>query len=60
MSHILDGWRKEDTPSNNKLPVGVDILEFLAELGRDKDATEVLKAVGDLTLIAFYYLLRLG
>ena len=60
LAQILDSWRKEDPPTNKKLPVGIDIPEFLAELGRDKDATEVLKAVGDLTLIAFYYLLRLG
>ena len=40
--------------------MGFDIPEFLAQLGRDKDATELLKAVGDLKSIEFYYLLRLG
>ena len=40
--------------------MGIDITEFLAQLGRDKDATELVKAVGDLTLIAFYYFLGVG
>ena len=40
--------------------MGVDIPEFLAELGRDKANTELVKAVGELTVIAFYYLLKVG
>ena len=58
LAHIMDGWRKEDPPNNKKLPVGTDIMVFLEYLGRDKDMTELLKVVGDLTLIALYYLLR--
>ena len=38
----------------------IDIPEFLEELGVSKDATEVVKAVGDCAIIVFYYLLRVG
>ena len=40
--------------------MGIDVPEFLAELGMAKDATEMVKAVGDCAVIAFYYLLRVG
>ena len=60
LAQILDVWRKKYPPTNKKLPVGTDIPEFLAELGRDKAATELVKSVGNLTVIAFYYLTRVG
>ena len=50
----------EDPPTKKIFPVGIDVPEFLAELGMDKDATEVVKAVGDCAVIVFYYLLQLG
>ena len=53
----MEGWRKEDPPTKKKLPVRIDVLEVLAELGIGKYATEMVKAVGDCTIIAFYYLL---
>lgn len=37
-----------------------DVPEFLAGLGREPLATGLDRAVGDLALIAFYYLLRVG
>ena len=40
--------------------MGIDLPEFLAELGVEKDATEMVKAVGDCEIITFYYLLRVG
>jgi len=57
---MLDGWRKEDGPTEKKLPVEADVPEFLANLSRMAEATELQKAVGDLCLVAFYYLLRVG
>ena len=33
---------------------------FLEDLGMEKDATEMVKAVGDCAVIAFYYLLQVG
>ena len=52
-----EGWRKEDPHTKKKWPVGIDVPDFLVELGMEKDATEMVKAVGDCAIIAFYYLL---
>jgi hypothetical protein len=43
-----------------KLPVEVDVLEYLVKLGLVPGAFELVKATGDLSLIAIYYLLRVG
>ena len=43
-----------------KLPVEVDIPEFLAKQALLPEATERQKVVGDWALIAYYYLLRIG
>ena len=40
--------------------MGIDVPEFLAELRMEKDATEMIKAVGDCAVITFYYLLQVG
>jgi len=57
---IVDGMRKEDPMTTKKLPVESDVPEYLARIGGGNGATEVEKAVGDQSLIAFYYLLRVG
>ena len=57
LSQIMEGWRKEDTPTKKKIPVRIDVPEFLAELGMEKDATGMVKVVGDCAIIALYYLL---
>ena len=56
----MEGQRKEYTPTKNKLLVGIDVPEVLVDLGMAKDATEVVKAVVDNTLITFYYFLQVG
>eukprot|EP00984_Skeletonema_dohrnii_P028532 scaffold18565_cov71-Skeletonema_dohrnii-CCMP3373.AAC.3 len=56
----LDGWRKDDPPTTKKLPVEVDVPEYLADVGRQAHASPLQTVVGDLSLIAFYYLLRVG
>ena len=33
--------------------MGIDVLELLEELGMEKYATEMVKAVGDCAIIAF-------
>ena len=43
-----------------KLPVKADVPELLIEMGYGKSGSIQLHAVGDLSLIAFYYLLRIG
>ena len=42
---IMEVWRKEDSPTKIKFPVGIDVTEFLAELGMEKGATEMLFSV---------------
>ena len=57
---MLDGWRKTDGPVLKKLPVEADIPEYLVQLGLHPAASAHITALGDLALIAFYYLLRIG
>lgn len=56
----FDGWRKEDPATEKKLPVEVDVPEYIATIGSQAAATPLQTCVGDLVLIAFYYLLRIG
>ena len=60
LAQMLTGWRKVDPPTMKKLPVAIDIPELLAMAGLSPSANELDKAIGDLVLIAFYYLLRVG
>jgi hypothetical protein len=60
LSQIYDGWRKEDPPTTKQLPVEADVPKLLAERGLVSTATSLDRAIGDLSLIAFYYLLRIG
>ena len=40
--------------------MGIDVPDFFGGLGMAKDATEVVKVVGDYASIAFYYFLQVG
>ncbi len=60
MQQCIDSYRKQDPVSQKKLPVEADVPEYLIKCTLDPSASELNKAVGDLTLIAFYYLLRVG
>ena len=60
LSQMMDGWRKSDPPTAKKLPVEADIPEYLCHIGQAKTASPLEAAVGDLAVIAFYYLLRVG
>ena len=57
---MLDGWGKTDPPTRKMLPVKSDVPEFMASLGKLPAASQLDRAIGDLGLIAFYYLLRVG
>jgi hypothetical protein len=59
LQQTLDGWRKSDPMMKKQLPVEADVPEFLVDLGHTVGATELERAVGDLVMIAFYYLLRI-
>jgi hypothetical protein len=60
LQQMLDGFRKADPPTTKQLPVEADVPEFRVQLGLSPEARELDRAIGDLTMIAFYYLLRIG
>jgi len=60
LQQTYDGWRKEDPPTTKMLPVESDVPEWLVQIGRGTTATVLDRAVGDLVMVAFYYLLRVG
>ena len=57
---MLDGYSKLDPPTQKMLPIEADVPDLLVEMGYGKGGTAHAKAVGDLSMIAFYYLLRIG
>ncbi len=57
---MLDGYRKIDPATQKKLPVQLDVPELLVETAYQPGTPERQRATADLTMIAFYYLLRLG
>ena len=60
LQQMLDGFRKADPPTTKQLPVEVDVPEYLVDLGQDPEARELDQAIGNLVMIAFYYLLWIG
>ena len=60
LQQMLDGFQKADPPTVKQLPVEADMTEFLVKRGLAPDARELDHAIGDLTMIAFYYLLCIG
>ena len=60
LQQALDGWRKYDPPTKKQLPVEADVPELLVRWGSQPAATALEQAVGDLTMIAFFYLLQIG
>ena len=57
---MINGWKKEDPPSTKKLPVEIDLPEAIAKEELKPGVSPLLVAVGQLVLIAFYFLLRIG
>ena len=59
LSLMLEGFKRQDPPSEKKLAVGIDVPEECCRQGfRSKTAKGL--AIGDLIIIAFYFLLRIG
>ena len=54
---MIEGYAKYDPPTRKMLPIETDVPELLIDMGYSKSGTVHTQAVGDLTLIAFYYLL---
>jgi hypothetical protein len=57
---MLDGYTKNDPPTQKKLPVEADVPKLLVKMGYGKTGSTLAQAVGNLPMIAFYYLLRIG
>ena len=57
---MFAGWAKDDPPTMKKLPIEVDIPNYVAHTNYLPGTSYGDQAVGDLVLIAFYYLLRVG
>jgi hypothetical protein len=57
---VIEGFAKEDPPTLKMLPIESDMPELLVEMGYSKSGTAHTQAVGDLSFIPFYYLLRIG
>jgi hypothetical protein len=60
LQQMFDGFCKADPPTTKQLPVEVDVSEFLVNLGLSPEARELNHSIGNLTMIAFYYLLCIG
>ena len=54
---MLDGYSKLDPPTGKMLPIEADVPDLLVEMGYGKGGTAHAKAIGDLSMITFYYLL---
>ena len=55
----MEGYRREDPPPVPQLALPIIVPEELLKRGKESTNTTT-QAIGDLTLIAFYYLLRVG
>ena len=57
---MLKGFENKDPPQVNKLAVHPEFPDWLCKWGHRKGSLPQQQAVGDLEMIAFYYLLRVG
>ena len=58
ISQLLDGFRRDDPPTQPKLAIPLAVPLYLLKAARSRGERE--KAIADLALIAFYFLLRMG
>lgn len=59
IQRCIEGMRRQDPPAVPQIAVPITVPNFLCTAGAASTNTKA-KAIGDLTLIAFYYLLRVG
>ncbi len=57
---MLDGYKKVDPATRKRLPIQSNVPELLVETAYQPGITVCQRATADLTMIAFYYLLRVG
>jgi hypothetical protein len=60
ISHMMRGFRNFDPATEKKLACHPDLPKFACEHGYDGVDSPLRQATGDLVVIAFYYLLRVG
>jgi hypothetical protein len=60
LQELLDGYWLEDPPTEKKLPVEANLPELLFDMGYGPNGNTLGQAVGNLSIIVFYYLLRVG
>lgn len=58
LAQMLDSMRKDNPTTIKKFPIKVNIPEYLSLCSLQPGASRNNKAITDLTLIAFYYLLQ--
>jgi hypothetical protein len=57
---MIDGYITANPPTKKMLPFKADVPKLLVKMGYDKSGLAHSQVVGDLSLIAFYYLLCIG
>jgi hypothetical protein len=57
---MREGYRKVNPATRKKLPVQTDVSELLVKTAYQHGRPQRQRATADLTIIAFYYLLRVG
>ncbi len=57
---MIKVYAKADPPMQKMLPVETDVPELLVKMGYGSLGSSHTQAIGDRSLIAFYYLLRIG
>jgi hypothetical protein len=57
---MIDGYTKVDPPTKKMLPVEANVPKLMVKMRYRKEGLIKAQVVGDLALIAFYYLLRIG
>ena len=58
ISQILEGFRRDDSPTQPMLAVPLSVPVYLLSAAKFKSKKD--KAVADLAIIAFYFLLHVG
>jgi hypothetical protein len=59
IQRMIEGFQRDDPPAIPQLAVPVTVPNLCFDTGH-KNGSPKAKAIGDLTLIAFYFLLRVG
>ena len=59
MARLIEGFKREDPPAVPQIAVPVEVIEECLRIGLTS-TSPIQQAIGDLSVIAFFYLLRVG